>query len=57
MASKGPRGNINLYCTECTNAKPENYTTSKNNRNNTERLVLNKYCNTCKKHTEHKEKK
>ena len=51
MAAKGPRENITLECTEC---KRRNYTTSKNKRNNTDRLEVAKYC---KKRTTHKETK
>lgn len=54
MASKGPRENIILECTEC---KRRNYTTEKNKRTNTDRLEINKYCKFCKKHTAHKETK
>ena len=45
MAAKGPRENIILECTECKN---RNYMTSKNKRNNTDRLELVKYCNSAK---------
>ena len=45
MAAKGPRENITLECTEC---KRRNYVTSKNKRNNTERLEVVKYCKFCK---------
>jgi large subunit ribosomal protein L33 len=54
MAAKGPRENITLECTEC---KRRNYTTSKNKRNNTDRLEVAKYCKYCKKRTTHKETK
>ena len=54
MASKGPRENITLECTEC---KRRNYMTSKNKRNNTDRLEIVKYCKFCKKRTTHKETK
>ena len=54
MAAKGPRENITLECTECKN---RNYVTSKNKRNNTDRLELVKYCKFCKKRTTHKETK
>ena len=37
MAAKGPRENITLECTEC---KRRNYMTSKNKRNNTDRLEI-----------------
>ena len=46
MAAKGPRENIILECTDC---KRRNYMTSKNKRNNTERLEVVKYCKFCKK--------
>jgi large subunit ribosomal protein L33 len=45
---------VTLVCEECKN---QNYTVSKNKKNTTERLELNKYCNTCRKNTNHKEKK
>ena len=45
---------VSLKCTEC---KEANYTVSKNKKNTTERLELNKFYNTCRKTTKHKEKK
>ena len=45
---------VSLVCEECKNA---NYTVSKNKKNTTERLELNKYCPRCRKNTNHKEKK
>ena len=54
MAAKGPRENITLECTEC---KRRTYTTSKNKRNNTERLEVAKYFKYCNKRTTHKETK
>ncbi|MEZ7892489.1 MAG: 50S ribosomal protein L33 [Candidatus Wallbacteria bacterium] len=45
---------ITLECTVCKN---RNYSTTKNKRKTTDRLVLNKYCNFDRKHTEHKEAK
>ncbi len=48
------RENITLACTEC---KQRNYETSKNKKNNSERIELNKYCKFYKKHTTHKETK
>ena len=54
MAAKGPRENITLECTEC---KHRNYMTSKNKRNNTDRLDIVKYFKFCKKRTTHKETK
>ena len=54
MAKKENREGIALQCTVC---KEINYLTSKNKKNTTERLELNKFCNTCRKTTKHKEKK
>ncbi len=54
MASKGPRENIILECTEC---KRRTYTTEKNKRNNTDRLEIKKYCKFCRQHNVHKETK
>ncbi len=48
------RGLVQLVCEECKNV---NYNVSKNKKNTTERLELNKFCNTCRKVTTHKEKK
>ena len=45
---------VPLICEEC---KTQNYTVSKNKKNTTERLELNKYCPKCRKNTTHKEKK
>ena len=45
---------IKMIVTEC---KRRNYVTSKNKRNNTDRLEIVKYCKFCKKRTTHKETK
>ena len=45
---------VALVCEEC---KSQNYNVSKNKKNTTERLELNKYCPKCRKNTNHKEKK
>ncbi len=45
---------VTLVCEDCKNM---NYTVSKNKKNTTERLELNKYCPKCRKTTKHKEKK
>ena len=37
---------VALICEEC---KTQNYTVSKNKKNTTERLELNKYCPKCRK--------
>ncbi|MCX6783717.1 MAG: 50S ribosomal protein L33 [candidate division WWE3 bacterium] len=52
MATKSPRVFLHLVCETCKN---QNYTTKKNKVENTEKLVLQKYCSTCRKHTSHKE--
>ncbi|MCK8828590.1 50S ribosomal protein L33 [Natroniella acetigena] len=43
---------ITLACTEC---KQRNYSTTKNKKNQRERLELKKHCKFCQKHTVHKE--
>ncbi len=43
-----------LVCTECLS---RNYTVTKNQRMNSQRLELKKYCSKCKKHTLHRETK
>ena len=48
------RVKVTLACTEC---KQRNYDTTKNKRNDPDRLELNKYCKFCRKHTLHKETK
>ncbi|GEK90637.1 50S ribosomal protein L33 [Alkalibacterium kapii] len=48
------RVNITLECTEC---KERNYITTKNKRNNTERLEAKKYCPRERKVTLHRETK
>ena len=45
---------VSLVCEEC---KTPNYNLSKNKKNTTERLELNKYCSKYRKTTTHKEKK
>lgn len=48
------RLNIILACTEC---KQRNYNTSKNKKNDPDRLEIKKYCKFCKAHTAHRETK
>ncbi|HEY0262958.1 MAG TPA: 50S ribosomal protein L33 [Granulicella sp.] len=45
---------ITLQCPECKN---KNYSTTKNKKTTTGRLEFSKFCNTCRKHTPHKETK
>ena len=52
MAKSKNREIISLECTVCKN---RNYTTMKNKKNDTDRLVMKKYCRFDKKHTDHKE--
>lgn len=54
MAKKGSRVLLGLLCEQCNN---QNYVTVKNKINTVEGLKIKKYCNTCRKHTPHKEKK
>ncbi|MFO0703303.1 MAG: 50S ribosomal protein L33 [Patescibacteria group bacterium] len=54
MAKKSSRVSFGLQCAVCGS---QNYVTEKNKVNTTEALKFSKFCNTCKKHTEHKERK
>ena len=45
---------ITLACTECTQRY---FNTTKNKKNNPDRLEMKKYCRFCKKHTVHRETK
>lgn len=45
---------ITLQCGEC---KERNYTTTKNKRNDPDRLEMRKFCNRCRRHTAHRETK
>ncbi|HZK70642.1 MAG TPA: 50S ribosomal protein L33 [Clostridia bacterium] len=45
---------ITIACEQCKN---RNYVTSKNKKNNPDRLEIGKYCKFCRKHTNHKETK
>jgi large subunit ribosomal protein L33 len=54
MAKKEARPVLNMMCPECRN---KNYSTTKNKKNTTEKLELKKFCNTCRKATNHKEVK
>jgi large subunit ribosomal protein L33 len=46
------RTKITLACTEC---KQRNYNTTKEKKNQPDRLELKKYCRFCNKHTPHRE--
>ena len=45
---------ITLACTECTD---RSYSTTKNKKNDPNRIELRKYCPRCRKHTLHREAK
>lgn len=52
MAKKEDRIVIHLACTEC---RERTYTTTKNRRNDPERLELRKYCPRCRRPQVHRE--
>ena len=52
MAKKEDRVVIHLACTEC---RSRNYTTSKNRRNDSDRLEFRKFCPRCRGHRLHRE--
>jgi large subunit ribosomal protein L33 len=52
MARNDIRPKITLACTEC---KRRNYVTTKNKRNDPDRLEFNKYCRWCRRHVAHRE--
>ncbi len=54
MARKGSEARviITLSCTDC---RERNYTSTKNRRNDTQRLELRKYCSRCHGHKVHRE--
>ena len=50
-------GNRTIITLECTVCKDRNYSTTKNKRKQTDKVLLSKFCRKCRKHTEHKESK
>lgn len=52
MARKEDRVVVEMACTECRN---RNYVTSKNRRNDPDRLELRKFCPRCRAHRLHRE--
>jgi large subunit ribosomal protein L33 len=56
MAAKKGEARI-LVTLACTNCKERNYTTTKNKKNDPERMDIKKYCPRCRDHTAHKETK
>jgi len=59
MAKKGSREYITLECDTCKNRnyRTQKQTRAKGSKNQAEKLILKKFCSTCRKHTEHKERK
>jgi large subunit ribosomal protein L33 len=45
---------VTLACSAC---KQRNYTTTKNKRTTSDKLLFRKYCKFCHSHTDHKETK
>jgi large subunit ribosomal protein L33 len=52
VAKKEDRAVITLACTEC---RERTYTSTKNRRNDPDRLELNKFCPRCRQHRPHRE--
>jgi large subunit ribosomal protein L33 len=52
MPRKEDRVIIHLACSEC---RERTYTTTKNRRNDPDRITLNKFCPRCRQHREHRE--
>ena len=52
MAKKEDRLVITLACPDC---RERSYTSTKNRRNDPDRLELNKYCPRCRQHRVHRE--
>ncbi|MBI3559552.1 50S ribosomal protein L33 [Candidatus Gottesmanbacteria bacterium] len=52
MAKKEQRLVVGLVCSVC---KSQNYVTERSKLNTPEKLKLRKFCQKCRKHTEHKE--
>jgi large subunit ribosomal protein L33 len=46
-----------IITASCQDCKRRNYSTTKNKKNDPDRLELKKYCRWCRKHTVHKEVK
>lgn len=54
MAKKATRIKIKLKCTKC---KELNYTTTKNPKNTTDKIEIEKFCKHCRAKTKHTESK
>ncbi|MBI4039938.1 50S ribosomal protein L33 [Candidatus Daviesbacteria bacterium] len=51
------QGNRQIFALECSVCKSKNYITQKNVLNTKDKLILNKFCKTCRKSTSHNEAK
>jgi large subunit ribosomal protein L33 len=54
MAKQEVRVVVKLECQECKNW---NYSTTKNKRNDPDRITKKKFCPTCRKHQPHREER
>jgi large subunit ribosomal protein L33 len=52
VAKKGDRVIITLACSDC---RERTYTSTKNRRNDADRLELSKFCPRCRRHQMHRE--
>jgi len=52
LAKKEDRAVVEMACTECRN---RNYVTTKNRRNDPDRMELQKFCPRCRGHRQHRE--
>jgi large subunit ribosomal protein L33 len=52
VARKEDRVVVEMACTEC---RERNYTTTKNRRNDADRIELRKFCRRCRGHKLHRE--
>ncbi len=52
MARKEDRVVVEMACTEC---RSRNYSTTKNRRNDPDRMELRKFCPHCRGHRQHRE--
>ena len=49
------KGGASIITLQCPNCKERNYTTTKNKRNDPDRIELRKFCSRCRTHTLHRE--
>ncbi|OGE29952.1 50S ribosomal protein L33 [Candidatus Daviesbacteria bacterium RIFCSPHIGHO2_02_FULL_36_13] len=51
------KNNRNLFMMQCSVCKEKNYTATKNTVNIKDKLLLSKFCQSCRKSTDHQEVK